>query len=160
MAQFVGQESKYSGLFGSAMEIYNESGISGFFRGLVPRLSGELLSILIASTLGFTVNTYLVKDPKSKGFITAVSGFIASTVTYPFHVVSTCMAVAGCGLQAGMPPNMPIYVDWTDCWNHLSRQNQLKRGSSLLWRYYSMAKPAPELQSYKLSQFTLPTPSA
>ena len=31
---------------------------------------------------------------------------------------------------------MPIYNSWLDCWSHLSATNQLKRGNSLLWRYY------------------------
>jgi len=40
-------------------------------------------------------------------------------------------------LVAGIPPQMPIYTSWTDCWSHLSRTNQLKRGSSILFRYYT-----------------------
>ena len=40
-------------------------------------------------------------------------------------------------LAAGVPPQMPIYANWVDCWSDLSHKNQLKRGSSLLWRYYT-----------------------
>lgn len=40
-------------------------------------------------------------------------------------------------LIAGLPPQMPIYNSWLDCWSHLSATNQLKRGNSLLWRYYT-----------------------
>ena len=40
-------------------------------------------------------------------------------------------------LIAGSPPHMPIYTSWVDCWSNLSRTNQLKRGSSLLFRYYT-----------------------
>lgn len=40
-------------------------------------------------------------------------------------------------LVAGKPPSMPIYKDWTSCWSHLSNTKQLKRGSSLIWRYYT-----------------------
>lgn len=46
------------------------------------------------------------------------------------------MAVAKSGLAAGQPPAMPLYNNWISCWLDLSRQNQLKRGSSLLIRYY------------------------
>lgn len=63
--------------------------------------------------------------------------FIATAVTYPFQVVSNCIAITGSGLKAGSPPHMPIYNSWIDCWTDLSRQNQLKRGSSLLVRYYT-----------------------
>jgi len=36
-----------------------------------------------------------------------------------------------------MPPHMPVYTSWIHCWSHLSQTNQLKRGSSLLIRYYT-----------------------
>jgi carrier protein len=32
---------------------------------------------------------------------------------------------------------MPLYRGWRDCFRHLSEQKQLKRGSSLLFRYYT-----------------------
>ncbi|QQP32498.1 Mitochondrial carrier -like protein 2, partial [Caligus rogercresseyi] len=51
-------------------------------------------------------------------------------------VVSNTMAVSGSGLFAGYPPNMPLYCSWLDCWNHLRSLGQLKRGSSLFFRYY------------------------
>lgn len=47
------------------------------------------------------------------------------------------MAVSGSGLTAGMPPNMPLYTSWVDCWRHLSKSGEMKRGSSLLVRYYN-----------------------
>lgn len=46
------------------------------------------------------------------------------------------MAVSRSGLVAGQPPHMPLYNSWMDCWSDLSHQGQLKRGSSLLFRYY------------------------
>lgn len=51
------------------------------------------------------------------------------------------MIISGSGLQAGRPPNMPIYNGWLDCWNHLSTGNCLKRGSSLFFRYYKPPTP-------------------
>lgn len=47
------------------------------------------------------------------------------------------MAVTNSGLRAGSPPHMPIYNSWIDCWTDLSRRNQIKRGASLLVRYYT-----------------------
>ncbi|KAG8285864.1 Mitochondrial carrier 2 [Homalodisca vitripennis] len=40
-------------------------------------------------------------------------------------------------LTAGSPPNMPHYHNMFHCWGHLQRIHQLKRGSSVLWRYYT-----------------------
>lgn len=140
MSQFNGQESKYTGLFKSALDIFNESGISGFFKGLVPRLTGEVVAIVVASTLSFTINAYIVSDPRMKGMVKTICGFLASNVTYPFHVVSKCMALNGSTLAAGNPPYMPVYTNWTDCWAHLQQNNQLMRESTLIWCYYTGMK--------------------
>jgi len=136
MAQFVGSEAKYSGLFGSVVEIYKENGIQGFFSGLVPRVLGDALALIMASVLAYAVNTYVFEEKELQMYTSATMSFIASAVTYPFQVVSNCMAVSGSGLAAGSPPQMPYYGSWMDCWSDLSRRNQLKRGSSLLIRYY------------------------
>ncbi|XP_012257319.2 mitochondrial carrier homolog 2-like isoform X2 [Athalia rosae] len=136
MAQFVGGETKYT-VFGSVVEIYRENGISGYFAGLVPRLLGNIASLIIASTATYAINKYIVYDREMRSYTAATMTFLASAVTYPFLVVSHCMAVNDCGLVAGLPPQMPIYESWTHCWSHLSANNQLKRGSSVLWRYYT-----------------------
>ena len=61
------------GIFGSAQEIYRESGLAGFFQGLVPRITGEILAIVLASSVTYTVNTYIISDPRYKAaFKTAV----------------------------------------------------------------------------------------
>ncbi|KDR14212.1 mitochondrial carrier homolog 2-like [Zootermopsis nevadensis] len=137
MAQFVGGENKYCGIFNSIKEIFHENGILGFFSGLVPRIVGEILSLIIASSLTFVINYYFLEDEELKTYTSASMNFLAGTITYPFQVVSNCMAVNDSGLIAGIPPQMPIYTSWTDCWSHLSRTNQLKRGSSILFRYYT-----------------------
>lgn len=136
MAQFVRNETTYNGLFASIMQIYKESGVKGFFSGLVPRILGDVFSLLLASALAYAFNTYVFQDKELQMYTSATMSFIASAITYPFQVVSNCMAVAGTSLAAGSPPNMPYYNSWLDCWSDLSRRNQLKRGSSLLIRYY------------------------
>ncbi|XP_042905350.1 mitochondrial carrier homolog 2 [Parasteatoda tepidariorum] len=137
MAQFVGRETKYSGIFGSLREIFNEDGILGFFSGLVPRLIGEILSMLLAASASVLINTYLVDEESAKTYVKALMGYLAGALFYPFTVVSHVVIVNNCGLKAGMPGNMPIYSNWSDCWSHLSAIGQLKRGSSILWRYHT-----------------------
>nr|XP_033340281.1 mitochondrial carrier homolog 2-like isoform X2 [Megalopta genalis] len=136
VAQFVGRETKYNGLFGSLMEIYKTEGIAGYYTGLMPRLIGNTAAIMLFSSSSYLIHKYLVHDEQAKPCVDATMGFIATTVTYPFLVVSNCMIVNNCGLAAGLPPRMPIYNGWRDCWFHLSVTNQLKRGNSLFWRYY------------------------
>lgn len=143
MAQFIGEEQKYTGVFASASEIYKESGISGFFQGILPRVAGEVLALVLASSVSYAINTYMIGDVRYKPTVKTAVGFLSASLTYPFHVVSTCMTVTGSSLAAGQPPHMPVYKDWTDCWVHLSKNNQLKRGSSVLWRYYTGTTAVP-----------------
>lgn len=137
IAQFVGREEKYLTIHGSVIEIYREEGIKGFFVGLIPRMIGEIFTIWIAHTVSYILSSYITESKQTiNSYIKASVLFIASSLMYPFNVVSNVLAVNNCGLAAGVPPNMPIYVNWTDCWSHLSAIGQLKRGSSILWRYY------------------------
>jgi len=137
MAQFIGSEITYNGPFSAIKEIWNRGGIFGFFSGIVPRLVGELLTLWIASSLCFVLNTYFVTDKKMQQFSNMTAGFIATSTTYSYSLVSNIMCVTNSGLAAGYPPHMPVYTDWTQCWRHLRSENQLKRGSSLFWRYYT-----------------------
>ncbi|GIY90093.1 hypothetical protein CDAR_231741 [Caerostris darwini] len=137
IAQFVGKEEKYCGIFGSLAEIYCSEGISGFYRGIIPRIIGELLTIWAATTASVLINTYVIEEDSLKGYVQACMNYLASAIFYPFQVVTHVVIVNDCGLKAGLPSNMPIYNGWLDCWSHLSAIGQLKRGSSLLWRYYS-----------------------
>lgn len=135
MAQFVGGETRYSSLFGSFLEIYRENGILGYYAGLIPRVIGSAAVIILTGISTYAINNYIIQEPALKPYTSLTVQFVASTVTYPFLVVSHCMAVNDCGLIAGLPPHMPIYKNWLYCWSHLSTHDQLKRGSSLLWRY-------------------------
>uniref|UniRef100_A0A6P7H1S6 Mitochondrial carrier homolog 2-like isoform X1 n=1 Tax=Diabrotica virgifera virgifera TaxID=50390 RepID=A0A6P7H1S6_DIAVI len=141
MAQFIGRESKYMGILSSLREVYRENGLVGFFSGLVPRLVGDIISLLLVSSLTYAINNYVIEEKELgiyTGSIMSVSfDFLATSVTYPFQVISNCMAVTNSGLVAGSPTYMPHYKSWIDCWVDLSNRNQLKRGSSILVRYYT-----------------------
>ncbi|KAH0946489.1 hypothetical protein HN011_011750 [Eciton burchellii] len=137
MAQFVGRETRYSSIFSSVLEIYRENGILGYYAGLIPRLMGSAAVIVLAGISTYAINNYIIQEPTMKPYTASTMKFVATTVMYPFLVVSHCMAINDCGLVAGIPPHMPIYNNWMHCWSHLSSHNQLKRGSSLLWRYYT-----------------------
>lgn len=139
MVQFIGRETKYSGVFDSVVTIYREEGILGFFAGLIPRLLGDVLSLWICNMLAHFINTYAIDDSMShtgeiKNCSQAVTGFFASMLTYPFVLVSNLMAVNDCGLAGGLPPYASVYPTWMDCWRHLSLEGNMSRGNSLFFR--------------------------
>jgi len=135
MASFVGKESDYNNVFSGLVSIYRESGILGFWAGMMPRALGEALTVALGAGIAYGLNMYADKNLKS--YTSHISSFLAASLCYPFTVVSHCSIVSRSGLAAGYPPLMPFYSNWVDTWKHLSREKQLKRGSSLLFRYYT-----------------------
>ncbi|XP_077317075.1 mitochondrial carrier homolog 2 [Lithobates pipiens] len=137
MVQFIGRETKYDGVFGSVVTIYKEEGILGFFAGLVPRLLGDILSLWICNMAAYLINTYALENgaiSEIKSYSQALTGFLASMLTYPFVLVSNLMAVNNCGLAGGRLPYAPVYTSWVDCWRQLSKEGNANRGNSLFFR--------------------------
>ena len=79
-----------------------------------------------------------------ESYFAASVNYILAATMYPFHVVSTVMACNGsaaASLEASALEGRD-FIDWTECWKHLSSLGQLNRGSSLLWRYqHSLVRP-------------------
>lgn len=95
MAQFVGQETQYSGIFGSVREVIAEEGLKGLWSGVAPRLITELGCVLLVNASTFVICKYLTKDPVVQGYASTLTGYVFQSVFYPFQVVSACMAVSG-----------------------------------------------------------------
>uniref|UniRef100_A0A8B9PL15 Mitochondrial carrier 2 n=1 Tax=Apteryx owenii TaxID=8824 RepID=A0A8B9PL15_APTOW len=119
MVQFIGRETKY--------------------RGLIPRLLGDILSLWLCNMLAYLINTYALENGVStmtemKSYSQAVTGFFASMLTYPFVLVSNLMAINNCGLAGGLLPYAPTYSSWLDCWSQLHKEGNMSRGNSLFFR--------------------------
>ncbi|XP_054631684.1 mitochondrial carrier homolog 1-like [Dunckerocampus dactyliophorus] len=148
MAQFVGREVKYSGIFSGIVRIFKEEGVSGFYVGLMPHVLGEVLFLWCCNLLAHFINTYAVDDSFSqasavRSYTKFVMGFAVSILTYPFMLVADVMAVNNCGLTAGLPPHSPIFTSWMHCWRYLSQKGLLFRGSS----FFSRRVPVTSLPS-------------
>lgn len=132
MAQFVGGETKYSGIFAPIQEIYNEQGILGFFSGLVPRLVAEILAVWITNSIIVVLNKYL-EDKNVKMYIPVVWRLFVSSRLYPLQLTSNIMAVQGSGLLASVQPHMNQYGSWTECLGDLWRVGEHMRGSNVVF---------------------------
>ncbi|XP_037938718.1 mitochondrial carrier homolog 2-like [Teleopsis dalmanni] len=144
MAQFIGGEKIYQSIVGSIIEIYKYEGISGFFSGLLPKLIGDVASLILTSTTVFMLNKYLIKDKVGRHYNSGLTQFAIASMLYPFQVVASCMCVTGSRLMAASPPMMPMYRNSIDCWNHLSSLGELKRGNAFFLRYV----PGPRKNNY------------
>ncbi|KAK2175794.1 hypothetical protein NP493_707g01044 [Ridgeia piscesae] len=139
MAQFVGRETAYDTVLSSVREIYNKDGVLGFFVAIVPRLVCEVLTVWLANLMAYTLNEYVVpltEGVDTRHYTSALCSLAVTQVTYPLNLIANIMAVNNSGLAAGSAPHMDNYGDWMGCCRELTRQHQLKRGSSLFWRYY------------------------
>ncbi|XP_028397024.1 mitochondrial carrier homolog 2-like [Dendronephthya gigantea] len=136
IAQFVGKETKYTGIIQSVREIYSEEGISGLFAGLLPHLIGDLVTLWIFRGLTYCVNRAVsseIGDFKDlKVYTQQASHIIVSSMTYPFVLVANLMAVNKCRFEG--TSKLPTFDGWTDCWGTLRKHHLLWRGSSIFRR--------------------------
>jgi carrier protein len=154
MAQFVGKEKIYNGLWSSFKEIYHEEGILGLFSGFFPRLLCDVGCLMLASGATYLVSRYFIKEKEGRVYFSTIAHFVISTFLYPLQLVSTCMVVSGTRLAAGRAPYMNYYPNSFDCYHHLKAIGQHKRGNSMFWRYkrypqkdFALA-PMPEIAKF------------
>ncbi|KFB48806.1 AGAP006963-PA-like protein [Anopheles sinensis] len=133
MAQFVGREQLYNGLWQSVTEIWKTDGIAGFFSGIVPRLIEELGYLAMTSTITCLFGLF-VKERVIQCCVDTIAHFKVRSWFYPYQVVSSCMIVNGSRLKAGNPPLMGHFCWWPDCYRHLRMTNDHKRGASFFFR--------------------------
>ncbi|KAL5282219.1 MTCH2 family protein [Megaselia abdita] len=95
MAQFIGRETVYKSLIGSAIEIYKDGGILGFFSGIIPKLLFEVACLVLSNSTVYIINKYLIKDKMARQYNTSITQFAFASILYPLQVVSTCMIVSG-----------------------------------------------------------------
>lgn len=138
-SQFVGRETVYNTLLGSVSDIYNNSGLRGFYVGFMPKFVGDCVVLWTTHGLIYLIQGLLPPENKSlQSYVNASINFIVTSASYPFQLVSTvmiCNGLPAASLESAALSGRDPYADWIECWRHLSANGQLKRGSSMFWRY-------------------------
>lgn len=134
MAQFVGREMAYDGIWSSMREILRQDGIGGLYAGFVPRLICDLGVIGATSTLSALCNRLFLLKPLQREYMSALLQYGSIMILYPLQVVGACMACSGSGLVAGAPPYMAIYGQWADCLMDLYARGDHYRGAFIFRR--------------------------
>ncbi|OTF78911.1 mitochondrial carrier-like protein 2-like protein [Euroglyphus maynei] len=141
MAQFIGRETYYDSLSGAISDIYETGGLIGFYAGFAPYVIGECVYIFLESSLMYALREKFEQlgiAKSNSSFITnTFVNVIARTLIYPFKVVSTVMACNGdnCRSLAASAYTAPEHPNWIECWQTLWTRGEIKRGSSIWWRY-------------------------
>ena len=140
IAQHIGQEQIYNSIYGSIWEIYQNEGLSGFYAGIIPALLHRLCSCFIYSSLFVMLELIRIGIPYRipklciSGIIEPILlGYIPSSYSYPFALMSNLVAVNNARLVAGMPPRMPVFNGWVDSYRYLKSEGSLYRGSVLIF---------------------------
>lgn len=141
MAQFIGRETHYDSVFSAIADIYQTGGLAGFYAGIGPCFFGECLLLLIESGLIYLLKSSNQVDKMFYPFIVSSISIVARSLIYPFRIVSTVMACNGPSARslAASAYTAPEYVNWIQCWSTLYHRGDLKRGSSLFWRYQPLS---------------------
>ncbi|XP_017066799.1 mitochondrial carrier homolog 2 [Drosophila eugracilis] len=134
VAQFVGREKVYVGIFGSLTTLVKQEGYAGLFAGIVPRLVGELSVLGCTSLISHLCHRLLPMSRTQQHYNAVIIQMMASMLAYPLEVTSACMAGTGAPLSACEPPNMPLYNHWADCLTDLYARGGHNRGALLFWR--------------------------
>lgn len=134
MAQFVGREVAYVGVWKSVRELLRQDGIAGFYAGFAPRLICDLGVLFATSSLSALCNRLFLLKSSQREYNSALLQFGSLMVLYPLQVVGACMACSGSGLVAGAPPYMAIYGQWLDCLLDLYARGDHYRGAFIFRR--------------------------
>lgn len=143
-SQFIGREKIYNF---NPLNLVNIVKQGQFYDGFAPKLLAELLILWVSTSLIFTVDALIEPDKLLLGYLNTFINFFVSTTMYPYHLTSTIMSVNHCSSLLASKIEPPFY-SWRACLESLERREQLKRGSSLVWRYIA--------NSYKPQSFIRP----
>jgi len=148
IAQHVGKETLYSTIWGAAKEIYQEEGLSGFYAGIIPAILGHICSCFLYSALWFGFELVAINTPYNwakmviRGLVEVpMLAYFPRSYCYPFSLMSTLMAVNNCRLKAGIPPQMPIFNGWRECYRYLSTSGLMYRGSMIIFPRFAYKSP-------------------
>jgi len=156
IAQHIGGEEYYSGVFGSLKQIFKDEGLPGLYSGLIPQIACELCIYWTVSSVTYLLEylwkSYVEREERRededeeplessppdavKSAFKFVVPYAANSIFYPLQLVSTIMAVNGAPVVAGMPPFIPVYTPWQDCFHDFAAKDQLKRGAKMFFRFY------------------------
>jgi len=149
MASICNGEDAYDTLLSSFLEIKDNEGWGGFFKGLSVKLIGTVIGVWLVETCSVGIKKLVAVarenadeesiDSSSKSEWSSMmsnldkhSGKVAamctSSLIYPYSLVSTVMALQGSRLNMSTD-----YKTWNDCMAYLKANKEHTRGSSILF---------------------------
>lgn len=139
MAQFVGNEEHYNSFIGSILDIYYTGGLLGFYSGFVPFALANCVLLFLESGVVYLLRNHVDRSLElwKNSFVLSSITIVTRSLVYPFRIVSTIMSCNGSSARslAASAYTAPEYDNWQKCLRTLWARGEIKRGSSLFWRY-------------------------
>lgn len=128
VAQSVGEEMAYRGVYTCLRSMLYDAGVLGLWRGCAPRLLCSVLTLTIIGAIYCLIIRITDTTHHRRRSIPHIVTLLTSALLYPLKVVTSCSSLIGSRMIAANPPLMPRYCSWRDCLRHLWRERQLWRG--------------------------------
>ena len=156
ISQFIGQETHYDSVAGAILDIYITGGLSGFYAGFTAYFLSQYAFFCIETLGQYILRNYTDKSLElwENNYLLSAINIVSRPLIYPFRMVSTVMACNGSSAVSLVASAYtgPEYDNWVQCWRALYRHGEIKRGSSLFWRY----KPVNSSLMYPLQPSNKP----
>ncbi|VDN97071.1 unnamed protein product [Rodentolepis nana] len=139
IASLVSGEDQYSWFFQAVVSIYRESGLMGFFSGLVPRMLWELSRLGMYFLIYSLINRDGVDVPRHlsnnfKFLFNLLADVVVNVAAYPLQVVGSVMALHGSRIAIHEVGLANSFGSWRECLQFLISQGAQYRGYLPFWR--------------------------
>jgi len=139
IAEMVGRDAPHRGMFATIGEIWKTQGLLGFYGGIIPELIYEVSLVTLTGSILYLGRKQL-KKAYSRMYTSEALKIMFGYLLYPYQLVANIMTVNGSSVQYCKPPMMVKYANWYECYKNLAATNQLRRGSSCLFRSMPLHK--------------------
>ncbi|CAL8074156.1 unnamed protein product [Calicophoron daubneyi] len=146
VASLIGGETQYGWFPMAVRSVYRESGIRGFFQGIVPRLLGELMTTVVyylaCRIIRRTVFGVKRRRPLTMCVVQMLIYFGLRSYVYTYELTGCIMTVRGSKLLAATEANS--FSGWRECKRYLSQSGQNSRGWLPFLRSHVQTKDLPD----------------
>ncbi|KAG5448910.1 Mitochondrial carrier 2 [Clonorchis sinensis] len=145
VASLIGGETQYSWFPVAVRSVYRETGFSGFFQGIIPRLFGELIGTVVYYTTCRLIRRWIFGIQRKRSTSLCMSEVLVYLglrgYVYPFELTGCIMTLRGANLLAANEAN--LFSSWRPLRSYLIASGQANRGWFPICRSHVQSKHIP-----------------
>ncbi|TPP63439.1 Mitochondrial carrier 2 [Fasciola gigantica] len=146
VAALIGGEQQYNWFPVAVRSVYRETGLLGFFQGLVPRLASEVITTVVYYSICRILRRWIFGRNRRRAgavnIIQVLTFFALRNYVYSLELAGCIMTVRGSKLAGAAEANS--FSGWRECERFLVRSGQSNRGWFPFLRSHIQAKDLPD----------------